>query len=209
MSVYLSYVLLGLSLSAPIGPINAAQLDSGIKRGFWHAWLVGLGALVADGIYMTMVYMGIVHFIEIPFMKSFLWLFGCFVLIYTGIESLAGAGSVTKNDSDGREQTKLRSFVSGFFMSLSNPMTILFWLGIYGSVLADTAARYGGEQVALYSLAIIAGILLWDISMAGIASTFRRWLTDGLLKFISVLSGLSLIVFGAYFGFQAIRLLLG
>ncbi len=207
--MYLSYVLLGLSLSAPIGPINAAQLDSGIKRGFWHAWLVGLGALIADGIYMTMVYMGIVHFIEIPFMKSFLWLFGCFVLLYTGIESLAGAGSVTKNDAADREQTKLRSFVSGFFMSLSNPMTILFWLGIYGSVLADTAARYGSGQVALYSLAIIGGILLWDISMAGIASTFRRWLTDGLLKFISVLSGVSLIVFGLYFGFQAIRLLLG
>jgi L-lysine exporter family protein LysE/ArgO len=209
MNVYLSYVLLGLSLSAPIGPINAAQLDSGIKRGFWHAWLVGLGALIADGIYMMMVYMGIVHFIEIPFMKSFLWLFGCFVLLYTGIESLLGAGSVTKNDPSGIDQTKLRSFVSGFFMSLSNPMTILFWLGIYGSVLADTAARYGSEQVALYSLAIIGGILLWDISMAGIASTFRRWLTDGLLKFISVLSGLSLIVFGTYFGFQAIRLLLG
>ncbi len=27
MSVLLSYVILGISLSAPIGPINAAQLD--------------------------------------------------------------------------------------------------------------------------------------------------------------------------------------
>ena len=26
---------LGLSLAAPIGPINAAQLDKGIKSGFW------------------------------------------------------------------------------------------------------------------------------------------------------------------------------
>jgi len=207
MNVYLSYVLLGLSLSAPIGPINAAQLDSGIKRGFWHAWLVGLGAMIADAAYMIMVYMGIVHFIEIPFMKSFLWLFGCFVLMYTGIESLTGAGSIAKKD-EGIERSKLRSFVSGFLMSLSNPMTILFWLGIYGSVLADTAAKYGSEQVALYSLAIISGILLWDVTMAGISSTFRRWLTDGLLKLISVLSGLSLIGFGAYFGFQAVRLLL-
>jgi len=208
VNVYLSYVLLGLSLSAPIGPVNAAQLDSGIKRGFWHAWLVGLGAMIADAAYMVMVYMGIVHFIEIPFMKSFLWLFGCFVLVYTGIESLTGAASTAKKDDAG-ERSKLRSFVSGFFMSLSNPMTILFWLGIYGSVLADTAAKYGSDQVALYSLAIIGGILLWDITMAGIASTFRRWLTDGLLKLISVLSGLSLIGFGAYFGYQAIRLLLG
>lgn len=34
MSIFLSYVFLGLSLAAPIGPINAAQLDKGIKMGF-------------------------------------------------------------------------------------------------------------------------------------------------------------------------------
>lgn len=27
MNVFLSYILLGLSLAAPIGPINAAQID--------------------------------------------------------------------------------------------------------------------------------------------------------------------------------------
>lgn len=43
MSVFLSYIFLGLSLAAPIGPVNAAQLDKGIKGGFLHAWFVGLG----------------------------------------------------------------------------------------------------------------------------------------------------------------------
>ena len=35
--------LLGLSLSAPVGPVNAAQIDRGIKSGFWHAWIFGVG----------------------------------------------------------------------------------------------------------------------------------------------------------------------
>ena len=78
MSIFLGYVLLGLSLAAPIGPINAAQLDKGIKNGFFHAWLVGLGAMTADAIYMLAVYLGVVHFLEIPIMKAFLWCFGCF-----------------------------------------------------------------------------------------------------------------------------------
>lgn len=56
MGVLLSYVLLGLSLAAPIGPVNAAQL--GIKFGFLHAWLVGVGAVLADGVYMLIVYLG-------------------------------------------------------------------------------------------------------------------------------------------------------
>jgi len=85
MGVLFSYVLLGLSLAAPIGPVNAAQLDRGIKYGFLHAWLVGVGAVLADGVYMLIVYLGLVSFINTPFIQTFLWLFGCFVLLYTGI----------------------------------------------------------------------------------------------------------------------------
>ena len=44
MNIFFSYIILGLSLAAPIGPVNAAQLDHGIKNGFLHSWFVGLGA---------------------------------------------------------------------------------------------------------------------------------------------------------------------
>ena len=50
--------------------------------------------MAADMIYMIAVYMGIVHFLEIPIVKSFLWLFGFFVLTYTGIECMVGAGNM-------------------------------------------------------------------------------------------------------------------
>jgi L-lysine exporter family protein LysE/ArgO len=206
MSVFLSYIFLGLSLAAPIGPVNAAQLDKGIKGGFLHAWFVGLGAMVVDVLYMMLVYLGVVQFLEAPFMKTFLWLFGFFVLTYTGIESLIGAGKLELNQKRGNE-TLAKSFMSGFFMSLSNPLTILFWLGIYGSVLANTATTYGFNQLLLYSGAIILGVLLWDITMAGIASSFRNFLNTKILIIISVLSGLSLIGFGLYFGYKAFLLL--
>ncbi|KKO53369.1 LysE family translocator [Paenibacillus sp. DMB20] len=206
MSLFLSYIILGLSLSAPVGPINAAQLDKGLKKGFWHAWLFGLGAVTADILYMVLVYLGVVHFLSTPFMQTFLWLFGAFVLIYTGIESVISAGKVTVS-SDKKDDSLLSSMMSGFLMSLSNPMTILFWLGIYGSVLVKTAADYGTGDLLLYSAAVIFGVLLWDFAMAGMASTFRKFLSHRGIAFISVISGLSLIGFGIYFGLRAIKLL--
>lgn len=206
MSIFLSYILLGLSLAAPIGPVNAAQLDKGIKNGFFHAWLVGLGSLAADLLYMMTVYFGIVHFLETPFMKTFLWSFGCFVLLYTGFESIKGAGKISMKDSR-REESITKSFLAGFLMALSNPLTILFWLGIYGSVLAKTATTYDQFHLMLYSSAIIIGLIIWDISMAAVSSGFRRFLSDKGLTLISKLSGLSLIGFGIYFGIQAVDLL--
>nr|WP_285847547.1 LysE family transporter [Heyndrickxia ginsengihumi] len=204
----MSYFLLGISLAAPIGPINAAQLNSGIKNGFLSAWLVGVGAVVADGFYMMAVYLGIVEFINTPFVKTFLWLFGCFVLIYTGVESIINARKIHIND-DRNSEPVYKSFFSGFFMSITNPLTIIFWLGIYGSILAKTADSYVKADLVLYSCAIFLGLFLWDITMATISSSFRKILTSKLLASISILSVVSLIGFGIYFGVQAVNLLLG
>ncbi|RFU60875.1 LysE family translocator [Peribacillus glennii] len=207
MHILIGYIFLGLSLAAPIGPINAAQLDRGIKNGFWNAWVLGLGAALADGIYMILVYLGVVHFLETPFMKTFLWLFGFFVLTYTGIESMISAGKIAADERRNKESL-LKSFFSGFFMSISNPLTILFWLGIFGSVLANASAKYDFNQLLLFSGAIFLGIFIWDFSMAFMASTARRFLTPSILKIISMVSGLSLIGFGIYFGIQAAKVFL-
>jgi len=207
MGIFLSYLFLGLSLAAPIGPINAAQLDRGIKEGFLNAWMVGIGAMIADMLYMAAVYMGVVQFLEIPIVKTFLWLFGFFVLVYTGVECIAGAGKIVTQSRNSKGESILKSFFSGFIMSLSNPLTILFWLGIYGSVLAKTAHTYDANQLILYSFAIFTGITIWDLFMALLASSFRKLLTAKILVGISMVSGLSLVGFGFYFGYEAVKLL--
>ncbi|MCT2536186.1 LysE family translocator [Aquibacillus koreensis] len=207
MSIFFSYVFLGLSLAAPIGPINAAQLDKGIKNGFIHAWFIGLGSVTADLIYMLAVYFGVVQFLEIPLMKAFLWSFGCFVLLYTGVESLFSAKHIDMSDKRNRNNSLTKTFFTGFFLSISNPLTILFWLGIYGSVLAQTVTKYDATHLALYSGAIILGLLLWDFTMALVASSFRHILTNNILIGIAAISGLSLIGFGLYFGYQAYLLI--
>lgn len=206
MGIFFSYVFLGLTLAAPIGPVNAAQLDKGIKNGFLHAWLVGLGAMIADIIYMLGVYLGVVQFLEIPIVKTFLWSFGFFVLIYTGIESINSAGRIETHTRN-RNESAFKSFTSGFLLSISNPLTILFWLGIFGSILAKTASQYDQIHLFTYSFAIIIGLLIWDVTMALIASSFRRLLSGKILAGISIFSGISLIGFGIYFGYEAVTIL--
>lgn len=94
-----------------------------------------------------------------------------------------------------------------FFMSLSNPLTILFWLGIFGSILAKAASSYNKEQLLLYSFGIILGIFIWDITMASTSSIFRKILNARILSLITVVSGISLIIYGLYFGFQTYQII--
>jgi threonine/homoserine/homoserine lactone efflux protein len=208
ISILISYIFLGLTLAAPIGPVNSARLDKGIKNGFWHAWIVGAGSMIADGFFMLLVYLGMVQFLGIPVVQIFLWLFGGFVLIYSGIESIVGVNAVSLTTTR-KKDSLLRCFLTGFIMSITSPLSILFWLGIYGSVLAKTAQMNGTSQLLIYSCMIFIGLTLWDIFVAALTTGFRRFLNDTSLKAISIVSGISLIGFGVYFGYQGIMALFG
>ena len=208
ISILISYIFLGITLAAPIGPVNSARLDKGIKNGFWHAWIVGAGSMIADGFFMLIVYLGMVHFLEIPIIQIFLWLFGGFILIYSGIESCLGANSITMTYSRVKESL-FKCFLTGFVMSITSPLSILFWLGIYGSVLAKTAQTYGTSQLLIYSSMIFLGLTLWDIFVAALTTGFRKFLNNRSLIVISIVSGLSLIGFGLYFAYQGLRAIFG
>ena len=202
-SILIGYIFLGFTLAAPIGPVNSARLDKGIKNGFWHAWIVGAGSMVADGIFMMMVYLGMVKFLEFPIVQIFLWLFGGFILMYSGVESIKNANKITLSYSREKESL-IKCFLVGFIMSITSPLSILFWLGIYGSVLAKTAQMNGTDSLIIYSSMIFLGLTLWDVLIAALTTGFRKLLTIKSLILISIISGVSLVGFGLYFGYQGI-----
>jgi threonine/homoserine/homoserine lactone efflux protein len=121
------------------------------------------------------------------------------------VEGLLGAGKIVLSKGN-RDASLSKSFITGFFMSISNPLTILFWLGIYGSVLAKTATMYEHTELLYFSSAIILGLVIWDVCMAAVASSFRKLLTTKLLTIITIISSISLIGFGLYFGLEALKI---
>ncbi|SES18545.1 LysE family transporter [Psychrobacillus sp. OK032] len=203
MNSIFTYFFLGVSLAAPIGPVKATLLNKGIKDGFFHAWFFSLGAIATDILYMLMVYFGVAQFIDSPFMKTFLWSFGFFVLMYTGIENLLTLHTISM-DAKYRKTVRLRqSLLSGLLMALLNPLTILFWLGIYGSLLVGGGGTSTEVEIIIFSMTILLGISLVDLTMSIISSGSRKVLSTSFLKTVSFISSVSMIGFGIYFGIQA------
>lgn len=207
MNTVFTYIFLGISMAATIGPVKTVLINTGFKNGFFHAWFFSLGALVTDIIYMFIVYFGIGQFIDSLYLKIFLWSFGCFVLLYTGIENLLSLHKIDMNLKTGK-MTRLRnSILAGLFMSMLNPLTILFWLGIYGSMLAKTAGISSDYQIIINSIAILLGIILVDFIMAFLSSAARKLLSTKILKTVSLISSIIMIGFGIYFGMQAFQVI--
>ncbi|MDM5188059.1 LysE family transporter [Bacillus sp. DX4.1] len=205
ISTIVSYLLLGVSLSAPVGPINVAQINKGMKNGFLSAWLVGVGAMSADIIMMLLIYFGVSVYLTTPIAKLTIWVFGFFTLLYLGYESIKDASKKVENQGVGEREHPMKSFVSGFLIAISNPLNIVFWIGIYGAVLTSAIGTVGKEQALYYSITIFVGIMIWDLFMATSIHFGRRFVNDRIMKWISVFAGVVLVGFGMYFGYEAVR----
>ena len=82
MSTLLRGILLGLSITAPIGPTNVEVIRRGAQQGWKSARAFCLGVIVALVIYLLLVVLGLSFLTESELFNIVLTTLGVLVLIY-------------------------------------------------------------------------------------------------------------------------------
>lgn len=205
VSTLLSFIGLGLSLAIPVGTITIEMVKQGVRRGFWHALFVAFGSLSADIVFMTLIYAGLAQFLMEPLSKMLIWGMGLISLLYLGWDSIK-EGFQPVAFTAGKERGLWQCYLSGFTLAALNPITIFFWLGIYGSILATIMDKVQFSETLLYSSAVFMGVFLWDLFVSVSVHFSRRFLNQLAIQLLSILAGVILIGFGVYFGIQIIQL---
>src|SRR5262245_3282173 len=197
-------ILLGLSIAAPIGPVNIAMIQRGLREGFAGAFLLGVGSTTADLIYILLAYAGADPLSQHAAARVVLFGAGALVMGWLGYGAIrAGLRAQDAAGEDATGAARRGAFVSGFSITIVNPMTIAFWLGI---LAASLAARERGSMTMelLYIGSLACGCLLWCAGLAA-ALHFGRQLARGrALRVVSILAGLALIGFGVDFAIKAV-----
>jgi L-lysine exporter family protein LysE/ArgO len=214
----LRYMLLGITLAIPIGPASLAVIQTGLRAGFLRAWLTGIGVTLADTTYLLVVYFGLSGFMGIPLVKVTVWILGALVLFYLGWQSLRTLRASEKllNFTDEKStnllaQSKGRNpLLVGYLVNISNPIAVVFWAGIYGSLIGAAVAAGGNKTDALLSgAAILVGILTWHTTTSILSHWGKRLLNDKIARIISALAGVALIFFGLRFAWNGIIAIFG
>jgi threonine/homoserine/homoserine lactone efflux protein len=200
-------ILLGISLAAPIGPVNIEVIKRGLSNGFFPAFTLSLGAASADTTYLILIYLGLSKFIHIPLVKSIIWIFGGVVLMYLGFLSIKEFCQKINLKSSAPKLNK-NSYLAGYMITISNPMTIIWWLGVFGSILGTTVNSSLKLVALLSSLTIIVGVVVWFFILSVLLHWGKRFINETSLRRVSLIAGLILMGFGLYFEYSAISLFL-
>lgn len=200
-------IVLGISLAAPVGPINIEMLKRGIERGFWHAWIVGIGGMTADILFMLLIYFGLSSVFMYTYVQAFMYCTGFFLLFYLGFQNVKQGISHSNMEYKQEEIGGLKqSFMAGFFIAISNPLNLVFWFGIYGSTLSSLLTKVTKQEAFLYSLCIIVGIILWNLNIAFSVHFGRTLLKQKALGYITAGAGIILVGYSIHFAYKALQL---
>lgn len=197
----------GVALAAPIGPINIEIIRRGIRDGFAHGWLVGLGALSADTVYAMVIVSGFASFAGDERIRLVLYLAGGLMLSWVGWSSLRTALRGIEGSPDDRPKPRGRSYLTGLLMAAFNPMGIVYWLTVGAGLAADAVSRVGQSGAPVLVIGVMVGIFLWVSTLSVIAQVSRRFVTGHGMRWVTGVSGVIIIGFGIFFVVQAARLL--
>lgn len=204
----LQNTLLGLSLAAPIGPVNLEIIKRGLKSGFQQAFFTGAGAMSADATYLTLIFLGLISFLDIPAIKIILGIAGGMILLYLGLTGVKEF--FQKSSAAAKEPRRLfkNSYAAGYTLAFFSPMTIVWWTGVFGATLAAHTNTANNVSAFLSCLSILLGCFLWVLFIAAALHWGKRIINEKFVRFVSLIAGAFLVGFGIYFLRRAIGLII-
>ncbi len=189
-------LVIGFSIAAPVGPIGVLCIRQTLARGRLAGLVSGLGAATADAIYGCVAGLGLT-FISNILINRQLWLhlagglFLCYLGIKIFLEKPSNRAALASGDSI------VRIYASTFFLTLTNPMTILSFVAIFAGLgLASTAGNIMSAGALI--LGVFAGSALWWLILSCGVDMLRDKFDLRGLQWVNRISGSIITGFGLF-----------
>lgn len=187
-------IIIGILVSAPMGPVGMLCLQRTLNKGRLHGLVTGLGAALSDIIYAALTCLGmgvVVNFVEAN--QAPLQLIGSIVL--------AGFGYYIFQSNPVRELRKqhekklsfTQDFITAFFLTFSNILIVLLYIGLFarfGFVLPEHSVWMLAGGIGGIGL----GAVIWWFFITYVVAKLKKWFNIRGIGVMNRVVGLVIIV---------------
>jgi threonine/homoserine/homoserine lactone efflux protein len=193
-SLFIKGFIIGFSIAAPVGPIGILCIQRTLSGGNLQGFVSGLGAATADALYGFIAAFGLT-FISNFLVDQSIWfrLIGGLFLCYLGVRAFLKKPQ--EQTVSVANSTNLSAYGTTFFLTLTNPMTILFFVGIFAGLgIVSESIHYA--SAGLMVIGVFAGSAAWWLLLSGATGLFRSKISEGKLTLVNKISGVVILAFG-------------
>jgi threonine/homoserine/homoserine lactone efflux protein len=188
-------IITGLFLQLAIGPVFFFVTNVTLQR----TLLDGLAAVVAvtivDYLYIILAIVGVGKAFENVKAKTIFGITGSLVLIVFGIiimKSVSDSG--ISNTVTSTSNNFISSFTSAFFLTISNPLTIIFFSGVFTAKTVEY--NYTKSNLNLFGFSVGLATVIFLGSSVIVFSLLRESIPVVVLKILNFIVGFALVWYG-------------
>lgn len=203
MSFFAQGFIIGFSIAAPVGPIGILCIRRSLCDGYWLGFLTGLGAASADAFYGLIAGFGLTIISNFLVSQQIeLKLIGGLFLCYLGLKTIFT--QPVKEVEILSSKQGVSAYTSTFFLTLTNPMTILSFVAIFSGLGLGNKNHY--SDAAILVLGVFLGSALWWFLLVSGVSVFRDKISTRTLQGVNRISGILIFGFGLAALFSLIKI---
>jgi chemosensory pili system protein ChpE len=204
MSLFISSFVLAIAFCAPPGVVTAETVRRGAARGFIPALFVQFGSLVGDTTWAIIALTGLAFLVQNNIARIILSLIGFLLMLKLAWDAFQDARKGKALETSAPVSAR-GDFATGAFLSLGNPMNIVFWTGLGTTVFASLSGQPQAADFAIFFAGFLSGAIVWCFVMAGLIAWGRKVVTASFFRWVNLACGLALTYFAVQLGWNLIR----
>ena len=196
-AILLNGFLTGLLLQIAIGPIFFFIVNITLQRTIADGLIAVVAVTLADYLFITLAVMGVGKLLEKPKVKKTLGIISSTILILFGIFMIMpiNATNIAATPTVSVDSDYLASFLSTFMLTISSPLTIIFWTSLFATKAIENG--YVKKQLIVFGFAAGLATLAFLGFSVGLLALIRTSIPIMLLTVSNSVVGLVLIVYGS------------
>jgi len=205
MSLFISSFILAIAFCAPPGVVMAETIRRGAARGFFPALFVQFGSLVGDTTWAIIALTGLAFIVQNNVARIILSLIGILLMLKLAWDAIKDARANKELAATNPSASNRGDFASGAFLSLGNPMNIVFWTGLGTTVFSSITGQPQPIHFAIFFAGFLSGAVFFCFFLAGLVAWGRNYLTPLFFRWVNLVCGLALAFFAFQLGWRLIQ----
>ena len=196
VAIMLNGFLTGLILQIAIGPVFVFILNISLQKTVIDGLFAIIAVTLVDYIFIALAVLGVGKLLEKPKIKLTSGIISSLVLILFGIIMilLINQNSNISISNNIIESNYISSFISAFLLTISSPLTIVFWTSLFATKAIEKG--YAQKQLIFFGIAAGLATLVFLGSSVTLLSIIRASIPLALLRILNAAVGLLLIIYG-------------
>lgn len=194
-------IVIGVLVSAPVGPVNVLCIQRAIERGFWGGLAAGIGAMMGDGLIALFASLGVGAISgAIEYHRQAIQIVGGLALIVFGIKLYVSPPGLAHISPEAEGSASLRDYAwdipKTFFLTITNPGAVLGLFAIFGGISSFVEVHSYVDALTMVA-SIMGGSFMWWLGLSHLIGRLRHRFSARHLAYTNRVAGILLCGFGA------------